>query len=235
MNPDLNQVRQSLRDGDSFATVELIQRGGAPPEIAARYQSLITDLYWKAHDLPCVVAIGRAGITYCLGQSVILGAPPDEVESFRSTAKAIAYDVGSFTWPGWEEPGIDPTPAEMEVGRDCAKLNLRLALELKKPPDRVSMAYWLLGAHALAVRDYDYAILDFQAALNVLLETEFAAGPMQLSNAAYLALAQFGKNPHHSSAAADFDHAMKRLHGRGDKDAKSYISQLNSARRLFVP
>jgi len=77
------------------------------------------------------------------------------VDRLRSTAKGLAYDVGSLTWPGWEEPGIDPTPEDLAFGRECARLNLRLAIELKKPALKISMAYWLVGADALAILSID--------------------------------------------------------------------------------
>ena len=101
---------------------------------------------------------------YCLGQTLSLEASSRQREKLRSSAKALAYDIGSFTWPGWEEPRISPTADELAAGRDCARLNLRLAIELQKPPERVSMAHWLLGAHALAARDFDLAEKEFQLA-----------------------------------------------------------------------
>src|ERR1700721_2000959 len=130
----MNEILQLLHEGDSFAAIEEIQKEGFPLEIAARYQALVSNLYWKAHDLQAFIAIGRAGILYCLGQSLV-SKSADEIEKLRSIAKGLAFDVGSFTWPGWEEPGINPTAADLAVGMDCAWLNLRLAIELKKPVD----------------------------------------------------------------------------------------------------
>src|ERR1700733_6665763 len=103
-NPLVRELQDLLRSSDSFAALERIQRHGAPLEIAARYESLIPDLYWKAHDLPAIVTLGRAGICYCLGQSLLADVSPQMATQFRSTAKSLAYNVGSFTWPGWEEP-----------------------------------------------------------------------------------------------------------------------------------
>lgn len=134
MIDEFEEIQQLLRGRDSFAAIELIQKQGIPLEIAARFKSLVTELYWKTHDLPAVVVIGRAGILYCLGQSLTAGNSPEAARKLRSFAKGLAYDIGSFTWPGWEEPGIHPTPDEIAFGRECANLNLRLAIELNKPP-----------------------------------------------------------------------------------------------------
>jgi len=231
----VNEIQELLRVGDSFAAMEHIQRQGTPLEVAARYQSLVSNLYWKAHDLPAVVVIGRAGIIYCLGQSMAAGVSCESVEKLRSVAKGLAYDVGSFTWPGWEEPGINPTPEELAVGRDCARLNLRLAIELKKPPDRLSMAHWLIGAHALVSRDFELAEKEFQRAQDVLPTSDAAAMAMVFSNMGYLAVTRLCRNPSDSVAQARFDEIIAQLSAQKNKDADAYLSQLLSARRLFVP
>jgi hypothetical protein len=226
------EVQALLRDGDSFAVFELIQRQGTPIEIADRYQSLIKDLYWKAHDLPAVVIIGRAGIMYCLSQSSAAEVSSESVEKLRSAAKALAYNAGSFIWPGWEEPGISPRPEDLAFARDCAQLNLRLAVELGKPPTAVSAAHWLIGAHALAARDFELAEREFQRAQDVLPigdETEKAM------NGGYLAVARLAKNASDASAQAGFEHIASMLRAHEDKEAQGYLSQLLSARRLFVP
>jgi hypothetical protein len=231
----LQEVQELLRAGDSFAALEHIQRHGTPLEIAARYGSLILDLYWKAHDLPAVVTIGRAGIIYCLGQSIAPQTAPESAEKLRSNAKALAYNIGSFTWPGWEEPGISPTPEDLAAGWDCARLNLRLAIELKKPPKALSMAHWLVGAHALASRDFALAEKDFQLAQDVLPATDPAAKELEPCNLGYVAVTRLCKNPSDAAAKASFEEITAGLAAREDEDAKVYLSQLLSARRLFVP
>jgi hypothetical protein len=229
---EISEIQSLLRDGDSFAAIEAVQREGGAMEIAARYQLLLSELYWKAHDLSAVIIIGRAGILFCLGQSLIAGASPEHLEKFRSFAKGFAYDIGSFTWPGWEEPGIDPTPDQLAVGRDCAQLNLRLAIELKKPPDRLAMAHWLVGAHALAAENPDEAAEQFQMALDILKGIA-SARALDLNMRGYLAIARLCKNPADIGALADFNEVGKQLQSMTDKDAESYLAQLHTARRMF--
>jgi hypothetical protein len=227
------EVRQLLRSGDSFAAIERIHRTASPMEIAGRYRSLVSDLYWKAHDLPAVVLVGRAGILHCLGRSLAESSPLEPADALRSLAKGLAYDIGSFTWPGWEEPGINPTPEELAFGRDCARLNLRLAIELKKPPDRLSMAHWLLGAHALAAGDADEALGAFETARDVLPATDAASEAMALLNFGYITVARLRKGA--AGAGKSFDQTISRLEARNDDDARQYIAQLKAARRLYSP
>ncbi len=230
----LDELQNLLRTGDSFAAIEKIQETGSPHEIAARYQSLVSGLYWKSHDLPAVISIGRAGILFCLTQA-IAAESPDVIDQLRSAAKSLAYDIGSFTWPGWEEPGIDPTPADLAAGMDCARLNLRLAIELKKPKDRLSMAHWLVGAHALSSRDFDLAQQQFHLAQAVLPIDDPTCKNLGPCNLGYMAIARLCKNPSDQSARVDLDKILAELSAREDEDSKAYFAQLQSARRIFVP
>jgi hypothetical protein len=235
MIDEVEEIRQILRDADSFAAIERIQKQGTPADITARYKSLIADLYWKARDLPAVVVIGRAGILYCLGQSLSAGISPEAADELRSAAKGLAYDIGSFTWPGWEEPGIHPTSEEISLGRECAALNLRLAIELKKPPARISMAHWLVGAHALSANDPEIAEREFQFAQKVLSATDADAKAMEPCNMGYLAIARLCNNPSDAAARASFDQIIAQLQARTDEDARFYLAQLLTARRRFAP
>jgi len=229
----INHIQELLRNGDSFAAIEHIQRQGASLEVATQYDALVRDLYWKAHDLPAVVTIGRAGILYCLGQAIVADGLSDDAKKLRSFAKGMAYNVSSFIWPGWEEPGIDPTPDDLQLGRDCAALNLRLAIELNRPPKAMSMAYWLVGAHALTSGDFDRAEKEFERAHQVLTEPDEIKS-LEPCNLGYLAVARLCKTPSDPDAQAQFDKITADLAARTDEDAKVYLPQLLSARRLYV-
>jgi hypothetical protein len=230
----VKEIQEFLRTGDSFAAMELIQRHGTSSEIATRYRTLVGDLYWKAHDLAAVVLIGRAGILYCLGQLLNAQIPGDTAEKIGDAAKEMAFNLASFCWPGWEEPGINPSDEELAFGRDCARLNLRLAIQLKRPPRGVSMAHWLIGAHALAARDFDSAAKQFERAQEVLPPTDPAAKEMEPCNLGYLAVAQLCKNASDSAAQARFEQITARLRTQQDEAAQEYLSQLVRARRVFV-
>jgi hypothetical protein len=230
----MTEIQQLLRTADSFAAIEHIHRAGSPLEIAALYQSLVIDLYWKGRDLPAVIFLGRAGIQHCLVQSLAPNTAPELVEKFRSVAKALAYNLASFTWPGWEEAGIAPTADQIAFGQDCAKLNLRLAIELCKPPLAVSKAHWLLGAHALASRQFDRAQTHFQQALTVLPATDTPSRAMATANAGYLALAQQCHDPANPEPHARFTDIAAYLSAQTDEDSPVYLSQLLTARQVFL-
>jgi hypothetical protein len=230
----MNEIQQLIRSGDSFAAVEQLQRHGSPLEIGARYHALLRDLYWKEKDLPAMVIIGRAGILFCLTQSHATGLTAQDAEQLRSTAKGLAYDIGSFTWPGWEEPGINPTPDEIAFGHDCARLNLRLAIELKKPLSRVSMAHWLLGAHELAAHAFQSAIKQFQLAQEVLPATSPESKANEPLNTGYLMIARLSANSSDTEARSKFDEIIASLSTRSDEEARDFSTQLATAHRHFT-
>src|SRR4051794_17432075 len=94
------------------------------------------DAYWKAKDLNGAVALLIDGIA--CGQAAAK-ANPAEATQILGTVKAMAFNLASFTWPGWDEQGITITPEQLAAGRQAAELNYQLALELNRPPDKVAM------------------------------------------------------------------------------------------------
>jgi hypothetical protein len=206
-------------DSDFFAVIDRINRTGAPDTVAKAYHNHLRDLYWKTHDLPGVVAIGRAGILYCLAHAL------------RPQAKAMAYDVGSFTWPGWEEPGINPTTDDLAFGRQCAGLNLSLAIELNKPVEKVASAHWLAGAHALTAGEWSSAASAFDAAI-ALLETD---SPFAIYLRGCAAVAKMRADDNPKVAHTQLQDVMSKLQNAGDNDSAVYLGQIKSILKLYGP
>ncbi|MCZ7583987.1 MAG: ATP-binding protein [Deltaproteobacteria bacterium] len=128
-------VTKMLAETDTAAVVEHLQTLGEPNAAAMAWSKLVLDLYHKGKNLPAVVAIARAGTQYALAEARRVDATnPELAADLRSRGKAMAYNLASFTWPGWSAPGIEPTRGDMLIGLDAARVSLRLARELKKGP-----------------------------------------------------------------------------------------------------
>jgi len=170
-NPaQLLTVVESLRQTDSYAVICDLIAQREPLDAARSLADLAHHLYWKEKDLPRSIAIGKAGIQFALLAADALSAKDSDLAiQLRSTAKGLAFNVASFTWPGWDEPGILITPAFIAAGLEAAFLNLRLANELKKGDLPLSRAYWMLGAHHLTSGQLSKAAEAFTTA------AEFAA------------------------------------------------------------
>src|SRR5579871_4413511 len=115
-----------LKQQDFAAAIDYLNRQPDPLAACSAYADLVRHLYWQQKDLPGVVMMAQAGIQYGTAAAEEIG--PEDSDPWKellSIVKGLAYDLGSFTWPGWDEPGITITPADLNTGREAAKTNLR--------------------------------------------------------------------------------------------------------------
>jgi hypothetical protein len=154
-----------LVEVDTFTAIEYLDQQDDPLTVANVYSTLVMRLYWEDKNLPAVVAIARAGIQYGL-TAAAMASDHDLAMEIKSVAKEVAYNLASFTWPGWDEPGMIISQSDVAIGLDAAKTNLRLADELKKGDLPLSRAYWMLGRHYLASGHLDKAKACFAKAEN---------------------------------------------------------------------
>jgi len=216
----IEDIRQLVQSGDTYASVQRVTEEGTPRAIAERFQKLVSELYWQARDIPSVVAVAQGGIHYCLSRMNV--DDNTERDYFGSHAKGLAYNLASFTWPGWDEAGIVLTSCDIACGMDAARLNLRLAIELGKPLDEVQNAHWLLGAHLLASNRAADAREEFRQ----------CAPESHPLYAGYLLLADVILGA--SDAQQNFDDLMGSMRAQGDDQAEFARSQLGTAQRVFV-
>lgn len=137
-------IKKAVENEDRYRAIEIIESKGELNEIAEIYDELVRKFYWDEKDVRTSVFLARAGIGFCLG---VVAREKGKREEFLGNAKVMAYNLASFAWDGWDEPGITITECELREGFEAAKLNLRLALTLRRPPAGLHNAYWMLGAH----------------------------------------------------------------------------------------
>jgi hypothetical protein len=230
----IDELRGLLRARDAYALAERIQSGRDARAAAERYAELVRDLYWKAKDVAAAVAVGRAGIYFALGKAIdIAGHDPDAALALRGVAKQMAYNVASFAWPGWNEPGVTIADADRLAGYDAARLNLRLAVELKRDASKTSMAHWMLAAHHLSGGAAQLAVESFGQAKADAERAGEAAQALMCDG--YAALAQSVATPDDDVAARDrFERAVSRLRQLGNEDATLFADQLGTVRAYFL-
>lgn len=166
---------------DLFMAIDYLNQQDGPLAVINTYSQLVRRLYWEEKNLPAVIIIALAGIQYGLMASTA-ASHPDTAAKIKSVAKGLAYDLASFTWPGWNEPGIVIGLSDLAIGLEAAKANLRFANELDKGDLPLSRAYWMLGGHHLAGGNLSDAAAcfnkteDYAAAANVEAERLLAQG-----------------------------------------------------------
>jgi hypothetical protein len=224
----LESVKSVAARGDARGVEELLA-GSDATRAAEALATAQRYLYWTHKDVPAVVTVSRAGIAYLLQSSQRLGGA--EASDLRHEAKALAYNLGSFMWPGWSEPGIALSAADVAAGFEAARLNLRLAEELSRPEKAKAKAYWLLGAHQLAVAEYGPASESFRSGKTHAGRTDDPSLGRMLDG--YLLLTRVLSEPGNAEARRDFDSAVSGLKEDSSEDAREYGNQLTTALAAF--
>lgn len=200
---------EALNSGDVSAAVEWIQQEDDPARVLAMFHGAIRHAYRNRKDVEQVALLGEAAFAF--------GAMFDD-DGLRGVLKPIAYDVGSFCWTGWDEPGVTISTRAAACGRRAAALNLALAALLDRPAKACAAAHWLVGAHALAAGDFPAAIGAFEESARYAREgSDLGAELLALG---YIAIAR-GEQPE-TDGFADVT--------EGDE----YASQLRTAARVFA-
>jgi hypothetical protein len=138
---DLERAQRFIEDEDD------------PARVLAMYDGAIRHLYWSSKDIASVVLLGRAALAF--GSDL-------ENANHLGLMKSIAYDLGSFCWPGWDEPDIAIPNDVRDFGAHAANMNLELADRLDKDAGPKAHAHWLVGAHHLAAGRTESAVKSFE-------------------------------------------------------------------------
>ena len=133
------------------------------------------------------------------------------------------YDLASFCWEGWDEPGIVVTPEDSAAGAQAADENLRLAQELGRPAFPLSNAWWMVGAYRMQQGDFTGACRSFEAFRAVTgadaVRTLLADGYIELAR-------MFGEQTGDLPSVCT---ALRALEG----DGPAYAEQLETACRVY--
>jgi len=168
------------REHGAFAAIAALAVVQELGQAAEAYSQSMKTAYWEEKDLPLAVAIAYAGVGRLLGAADV--SSDEEAYELRSSAKALMYDLASFSWPGWDEPDIEIGPSDAAAGLAAAKSNLALAVQLEKGDLATSRAHWMLGGHLLTSGDVSVARQEFAQARK-LAERAGAAAEVELSTA----------------------------------------------------
>lgn len=228
----LLKVEHIIQEKEPYAALEFLNGLGEPEIVAQRYKELVDDFYWKESRLPEVIFFGQAGIQYCFIKALeTQNENPELAKSLRAIAKAISYNIASYTWPGWGEPEKMGTLSDLDWGFDAAKMNLRLAKELEKPPIKLSYAHWLLGACHLAAGRHDEAIRAFANAKEKANQAEDK--PNEILAMGYIGVAKLVADPQDKKARETFDKVITTFKEDQPEYWEFYIEQLETALKVF--
>jgi hypothetical protein len=206
-----------LRDGrDEEAWAEVDEAAKALetrwPAPTAGFREVGRELYWTHRALPEYVRLQREQIRR-------LDAEPGPEQDVVVRLVGALYDLASFTWPGW---GHDVLGEDVEIGVEAADRALSLRddpayadLEFTVTP---GMAHWVVGAHALAARDFERA------------RAELARSGDETLARGYLGLVDLAE----AGDRSELDAVLDELAAKDDEDSAFYRDQLVAASGVLV-
>lgn len=210
------------------AVVDYLDSAGfsSPAERVKGFHEVMKHAYWQQKDLPATIQIGQAGIA--LGDA-LAKTYPDEYAEVMSQVKGIHYDLASFTWPGWDEPGFTITGEQTRLGLQAAERNLQLAIELNKPPLPLSRAHWMLAAQMIATHQYQQAQEHFALAEQAAREAPSTAD--QLLSQGFFQVAGLLANPNNEALTDKLNDIITAL--QKEEHGEFFVKQLDDALRVF--
>jgi hypothetical protein len=158
MNDILERIKKLWAETDLFATIDYLNQQVDPVSAAAAYRNLVKHCYYQDRDLAAVITLSHAGIQFAAVKAVALSAEDrDLAQHLRAFVGSLTYNLASYTWPGWDEPGIVVDDTALAIGLQATEANLRLTHELDNDQLAVSRAYWILGVQQMAAGDWESA------------------------------------------------------------------------------
>ena len=222
-----DQAIQTLESDGVEAAVRLLRQADLPPtEHIPLYTEVLRHAYWQQKDLPATIEITQTGIRH--GEA-LADINPEDANQILAQVKALYYDLASFTWPGWDEEGIEIAPEQVSLGLEAARKNLDLAVKLKKEALPLSRAYWMLGAQQLADGDHTQAVASFAMAEQRAAEAE--ARPEELLSRGFARLAGLLEDPEDQSLQIEMAEIKTALFD--EEDGEMFVQQIEDAQRVF--
>ena len=226
---ELSDILSLCATKDRLAGIEHVARQPAAMNPARTFLEVMRHYYWKLKDLPAAIAFGQAGVHFALFDAIQSDATdPALAHQLRSAAKGLCYDLASFTWPGWDEPGITISAGDLAIGLDAARSNLRLAHELNKGDLPLSRAFWMLAGQEMCTGDYDAARQSYHNAAR----HAHAAGsrPDQLLCEGFVRLTDL-LDAKSTGPDAELDSILEQL--KPLENGPDFVKQILTARAVF--
>ena len=213
---------QRARIDGGFAAIASLAEVDDLSEAADAYRQAMKSAYWDEKDLALVSAIAYAGASRLL--TAARSVDEDAAYETRSAVKALMYDLASFTWPGWDEPGVAISAESAAAGLSAARSNLAMAVALDKGDLPLSRGHWMLGGHLLTSGSPSEAREHFDLAAD--FADHAGADPEAALARAFAALADLALSK--PDAESNLAVALKQL--EASEDGEMFISQVETAR-----
>ena len=178
-----------------------------------------------------VIHFANAGIHYCLAHACEHDEDADSARELRFAAKRIATNAASFTWIGWDEPGVEISPGQMRHGIAFARYAVRQLHELDPTDAQLAFTYWHLGAHLISDGSYAEAQSIFEAARDYSASDDGNPDNRTMAEG-YVGLTKI-LSADGKTGESEFDASIAALESRDNEDAAFFAKQLADVRAFF--
>ena len=221
----------ALDANDIAQAVSVITSCGDPVEAGAAFAALGKVLYRDRKDVTAMIAIGEAGIAFCLQQAAS-AVDAATAAKLKKRARGIAFNTAANCWPGWGDDGIRIDRHHLQSGLALADTCRDLVDELQLGHEALGKAHWLIGALKLAAGRANEALEDFERARRASEAGGDAAG--ELMARGYIALARKADPISATVGAQEFATALQELRKDGSKASRFFAEQLVVAERILI-
>ena len=169
------------------------------------------------------VPVARLQLLHVLRRLESAHLTDSELDEGKKFARGIAFNIASFTWPGWDDtPNI--TPEMEQLGADAAAYGLQIAEEID---DVTPNILWINGVHAMYARKFDRAKQYFERA-KTLSRGDFEED----KHNAWILCTEFLEDPN-DETNADFVKALDALSNHTPGQPNFVRGQIEKAVKVF--
>ncbi|MCY3859971.1 MAG: hypothetical protein OXG25_13795 [Gammaproteobacteria bacterium] len=150
---------------------------------------------------------------------------PAQAVEIRRFARGVAFNIASFTWPGWGDSPEPISDERQELGLQAAERTVELAERIGEVTPN---ALWILGVHQLNAGKYDDAISSFERAKGLARNDFYRAMHAAWQQLTHT-VAEGG-----DSSIQDLEEVISNLRKSDDENAYFFADQLSTASRVYI-
>jgi len=185
---------------------------------------LASAAYWQERDIELCFGILRSAI---VAARETLESGADEKSDVVQQYKGLLYNMASYGWIGWDEPGITISQDLRQLAIAAGREHFALAERMNLPPICRSRAHWLLGAALMQASEFREAHARFQQAGDLAVLGD-QPGESMNARAFVLVCEAIEGTP---GAEEVLQRCLEAM--RSDKEAAEFATQAATALRVF--
>ena len=157
--------------------------------------------------------------------NVVKETNPELAHSMLLTARGVAFNIASFTWPGWGDAPEPISDQKQALGLLAALRGVEIAESIDAVTPNIM---WILGVHQLNAGKFEEALASLERG-KALARNEF----FRDMHRAWQDLVRLVDDTTQANRAS-FEAQLAKLREGDEEDAEFYVEQLETARSIYL-